>query len=217
MNSEVVSPLICQYLSEASRRLQAERKTALSKLSVRKTEWEYAGRLWSWPGGEELKYFFDLAPGEANVINDLISQKGFDLIGVGTGRVAVSLPDSVGNVSTVAKLARYGISSEMGDGRQQNRYETKIFNQIDDHPFLPILDACQNYHWVVMPEASILSEKHPEADTALKTVRDKLIPHQSIFHFDELKIENIGAYDSDYWILDYGRPSGEPLFEAHRE
>jgi len=212
MNDNLVPVSTAQRLLNASQRLQTARKRSLSALDVTDTEWEYAGRSWSWPGGEELTYFQELAPGEQAIVDELVSQDGFDLLGVGTGRVTVSLPEIVAGVPAVAKLARYGPSAEMGAGRPQNRREVAIWGRIGEHPFLPVLDANPDNDWVVMPEADVLSESDPEADTAIDAVRTALTPHQSAFHFDELKAENIGGYDDAYWIVDYGRPPGEELF-----
>ena len=211
MNEKLVPPSMSQCLSKASKELQAARQRALSNLDITTTEWEYAGRSWSWPGGEELTYFFDLAPEESDIVDNLVSKVGVDLVGVGTGRVVVSLPESVGNMPTVAKLARYGPSTEMGDGKSQNRREAELWNQINRHPFLPILETSSDFHWVIMPQATIVSENDPDVDTALETVESALMEHQSVFHFDEIKIENIGRYDDSYWIVDYGRPPSEHL------
>lgn len=212
MTDNRISASTVRSLSCASQRLQTARKRSLSALDVTDTEWEYAGRSWSWPGGEELTYFQELAPGEQTVVDELVSQDGFDLLGVGTGRVTVSLPEAVAGVPAVAKLARYGPSAEMGAGRPQNRREAEIWGRVGEHPFLPVFDANPDNNWVVMPEADVLSEGALEADTAIGAVRTALKPYQSVFHFDELKAENVGDYDDAYWIVDYGRPPGEELF-----
>ena len=245
MRNATVPPSLASALSRTARSLQAARREALAAAAVEETEWEYAGRTWSWPAGEELTYFHDLAPEEATVLEAAETAHGFSVLAVGTGRVAVSLPaDSVtapeSNDRLIAKLARYGPSAEMGDGRPQNRRECRIWSRVGSHPFLPVLNADESGEgdrdnsdaehggssdmsgpdaadvddggdWLVMPRATV-PPPEPVRETALDRVRESLAAHTGTFHFDELKPENVGVYDDRYWIVDYGRPPGDPLF-----
>ena len=245
MRNATVSPSLASALSRTAQSLQAARREALAAVAVEETEWEYAGRTWSWPAGEEMTYFRGLAPGEAAVLEAAETAHGLRALAVGTGRVAVALPaDGVTSPEDhdglVAKLARYGPSAEMGDGRTQNRRERRTWDQIGSHPFLPVLDADgsggddrddsdvavgddsdaasrdvvdaeDGGDWVVMPRATV-PPPEPARETALDRVRESLAAHAGTFHFDELKPENVGVYDDRFWIVDYGRPPGEPLF-----
>ncbi len=227
-------------LSAVATRLRAARREALDAAAVAETEWEYAGRTWSWPAGEELTYFRELAPTEEAVLDDAAADHGLEVVGVGTGRVAVTLPgpgtsspsppsppSSLSGASSpsrssepespseppplIAKLARYGPSAEMGDGRPQNRRERRLWEAVADHPFLPVVAAADAGDWVVMPRATVPPPDDERAD-AFRRVREALAPHRERFHFDELKPENVGVHDGRYWVVDYGRPPGDPLF-----
>ncbi|WP_435075142.1 hypothetical protein [Halorubrum sp. HHNYT27] len=228
MRQDPIPTALADRLSVAARRLRAARQRALDRAAVEETEWEYAGRTWSWPAGEARTYFRELAPGEREVLDDLLAEldarreadgagESAEVVGVGTGRVAVSLPGSVAeetraaDESLVAKLARYGPSAEMGDGRPQNRRERRIWSAVGSHPFLPVLGGDEEGDWIVMPRADVPPDEDVR-EAALERVRTALAPYRDRFHFDELKPENVGAYRGQFWIVDYGRPSGEPLF-----
>ena len=235
MRQDPIPTAVADRLSTAARRLRNARRTALDRVAVEETEWEYAGRTWSWPAGEARTYFHELAPGEREVLDGLIADlddraatgrsdasragAGAEVVGIGTGRVAVGIPGSVRDDASeptegdplVAKLARYGPSAEMGDGRPQNRRERRIWSAVESHPFLPVLGGGADGDWTVMPRADVPPDESVR-EAALDRVRAALAPHRDRFHFDELKPENVGAYRDRYWTVDYGRPAGDPLF-----
>ncbi len=249
MRQDPIPPAVADRLSAAARRLRDARRTALDRAAVEETEWEYAGRTWSWPAGEAMTYFRELAPGEREVLDGLVGElddldetgsadgsradSGAEIVGIGTGRVAVAIPGAAregesesadrgiepagGGIEPddgdplVAKLARYGPSAEMGDGRPQNRRERRIWSAVESHPFLPVLDDGPGGDWIAMPRADVPPDESVR-EAALERVRTALAPHRDRFHFDELKPENVGAYRGRYWIVDYGRPTGDPLF-----
>ncbi|MFW6317319.1 MAG: hypothetical protein ACOC06_02490 [Halorubrum sp.] len=280
MRQDPIPAAVADRLSVAARHLRAARRTALDRVAVEDTEWEYAGRTWSWPAGEARTYFHELAPDEREVLDDLIadldalggadgadgtgerggagegagsgepgalrSASGAEVVGIGTGRVAVEMPGWIGRGTRttdvgpetdgggpetdgggsdvtdadsatvagdalVAKLARYGPSAEMGDGRLQNRRERQIWSLVESHPFLPVLDGDDDGDWIVMPRAGVPPDEAVREE-ALERMRAALAPHRDRFHFDELKPENVGTYRGRFWVVDYGRPWGEPLF-----
>lgn len=213
MATQPIAPSLAEGLSETARRLQAARRGALAAIEVEETTWEYAGRTWSWPAGEARTYFHELAPGEEQVLERASERYSLRRIGVGTGRVAVELPaDAVEpDEPQVVKLARHGPSAEMGAGRPQNRREQALWESVSAHPFLPVRAADDDGDWLVMPRATVpppRSDRKP----AMSRIRRALAAHDEAFHFDELKPENVGQYDGQYWIVDYGRPPGEPRF-----
>lgn len=216
----VVPPSTRNALDRLGERLRTARQAALRRAAVPESDrtWEYAGRTWSWPTGESMRYFRDLAPGERNVLDRAVEDRGWSVAGVGTGRVVVRLPtDATSGVEPlVAKLARYGPSAEMGAGRPQNRRERRVWRTVGGYPFLPVRGADADGDWLVMPAAEVPTTRdadgEPGSDPALDRVREALAPYRHRFHFDELKPENVGRYDGRYWVLDYGRPTGEPLF-----
>jgi len=255
MRQDPIPTAVADRLSDAAGRLRAARERALDRVAVEETEWEYAGRTWSWPAGEARTYFHELAPGEREVLDGLIADldalggtggpdspraaSRAEVVGVGTGRVAVAIPGptaeearavaeeseatdaaveatdersaAAADAPLVAKLARYGPTAEMGDGRPQNRRERRIWSAVGSHPFLPVLGGDDDGDWIVMPRADVPPDEAVR-EAALERVRAALAPHRDRFHFDELKPENVGAYRGRFWIVDYGRPSGEPLF-----
>lgn len=213
MAAQPIPSSLAEGLSATARRLQTARRVALASLDVAETTWKYAGRTWSWPAGEARTYFHELAPGETQVLEWANDQFGVRRVGVGTGRVVVELPADVVDTADphVAKLARHGPSAEMGAGKPQNRREQTLWETVGSHPFLPVLAADDDGDWLVMPRATV---PPPPAGrkTAMSRIRRALAAHDDVFHFDELKPENVGRYDGRYWIVDYGRPPGEPRF-----
>ncbi|WP_418282882.1 hypothetical protein [Halorubrum sp. DTA98] len=222
---EAVGARTRNALSAVATRLRAARRDALAEAAVPESErkWEYAGRTWSWPAGEAMTHFRALAPDERAVLDRAADDHGIEVLGVGTGRVAVALPDEIGDEPLVAKLARYGPSAEMGAGKPQNRRERRVWDAIGEHPFLPVRDGDEAGNWLVMPEVDVVADDSETStatangtdvsiDDALDQVRAALTHHLDRFHLDELKPENVGAYDGRYWIIDYGRPAGESLF-----
>jgi len=213
MGSKPLTASLRERLSGVASQLQAARRDALAAIDAETTTWEYAGRTWSWPAGEARTYFHDLAPGERAVLADAREAIGIEPIGTGTGRVAVILPADLVAVDAplVVKLARYGPSAEMGAGRPQNRREHRLWTRVESHPFLPVLAADADGDWLAMPRATV-PPPAAERDAAMRRVRRALSAHADAFHFDELKVENVGTHRGRYWVVDYGRPPGEPRF-----
>lgn len=217
-----------QTLTDVATCLQAARRESLEEVAVSPEEqtWEYAGREWSWPAGEELTYFRELSPEERSVLRRSTENYGFEHTGTGTGRVVVTLPEPMGEQPLVAKLARHGVSVEMGEGRPQNQREVSVWQSVGEHPFLPILDAEEQGNWLIMPQVDVVGERDPtlesataadreqdpETAAALAEVRETIRPYSDYIHPDEIKPENVGRLDDRHWLLDYGRPPGEALF-----
>lgn len=228
-----LSPSLGETLTEVATRLQAARHESLLEVTVPQANqtWEYAGREWSWPAGEELTYFRELSPKEKSILSCASENHGLEQIGTGTGRVVVTLPEQVGDEPLVAKLARYGVSVEMGSGLPQNLREVSVWKNIGEHPFLPILFAEEEGNWLIMPQADVIGTRDPDLESAtaanrkqdpqtseaLASIRETMAPYAEHIHPDEIKPENVGEFDNQYWLLDYGRPPGEALFVDHEE
>jgi hypothetical protein len=212
-------------------RMRTARREAIEAYPAGSPQWEYDGRTWYWPGGEELPYFFDLCEGEAAALAALEERFDLSRIGVGTGRVVLTgaLADdeaengmvegdgieiSAADDDRAIKLARYGPSAEMGDGRRQNRRELDLSRTIGEHPFLPVLWGDPGGDWVVMPRAHVPDADGLESERVLESVRAELEPYADYVHFDELKPENVGRWNGREWLLDYGRPPDDQLPES---
>ncbi|WP_280535402.1 hypothetical protein [Halopenitus sp. POP-27] len=225
---DVTSAALQEAITDAVTEMRAERREALETHPSDRKRWKYDGRTWYWPGGEELPYFFELCDGEDEVLSALEARFGLTRVGVGTGRVALAVPvgnESIdaaatsGSITTpdggestpaeadrVIKLARYGPSAEMGDGRRQNRREQALWETIAAHPFLPVIDADPDGDWILMPRVRVRTADDPETEPALRAVREALNPYADRVHFDELKPENVGRWRGRDWLVDYGRP-----------
>ncbi|WP_096390442.1 hypothetical protein [Halopenitus persicus] len=239
-SDEPLPDTLREAIAATVRKLRTARREALAAYPTESRRWEYDGRTWDWPGGEELPYFFELCEGEEAALSALEERFGLSRLGVGTGRVVLTgafmdgpaddggaeggtIADGGAEGGTIAdggtedaavrdggraiKLARYGPSAEMGDGRRQNRLERELSAAIGDHPFLPVLRGDPDGDWVVMPRARVLDADDPETERALESVRTALAPYADRVHFDELKPENVGHWNGREWLLDYGRPS----------
>jgi|AntRauTorcE11898_2_1112593.scaffolds.fasta_scaffold00833_4 hypothetical protein len=201
-------------LTDIAHRLQVARHEDLREISVSEDnqQWNYEGRSWSWPAGEELTYFWDLSPGEAEILDTVGRDFGIDIIGIGTGRIVISLPSTNREEALVSKIARYGISGEMGAGKTQNLREQQIWRNVGQYPFLPIYNSDSEGDWIIMPKVDVVEKlnstnPHTNFKEIVEKVQAALADYSDKVHPDELKPENIGFYKSKYWIIDYGRPT----------
>ncbi|QHS16712.1 hypothetical protein GWK26_05860 [haloarchaeon 3A1-DGR] len=242
-SDEALPSALREAVAATVSRMRTARREALAASAAENRRWEYGGRTWYWPGGEELPYFFELCEGEDAALSALEERFGLSRLGVGTGRVVLTgaiVADAVGDReddvvgdreddavddrggdddrivdaaagdgSRAIKLARYGPSAEMGDGRRQNRRERELSAAIDGHPFLPVLNWDPDDDWVVMPRARVPDADGPDTERVLESVRSALEPYADRVHFDEVKPENVGRWNGRVWLLDYGRPPGD--------
>ena len=190
--------------------------------------WAWNDRRWYWPGGESLRYFEELSPSEAAVVERFCDRHGFSLEGVGTSRVVLRLPrsdrmdpDSGRENSVVVKLPRYGVSTDLpdgvyapgfdgGEGRDQNRVEAALWRRTTADFLLPVRSVHEEFLWLTMPAATSLADTDGAADAATDAVlddfRDRVATLDGRLHLDEVTPENVGRWRGDWYLLDYGRP-----------
>lgn len=218
-------------LRRAAESLREGRKTDLDDLrrSFDEDAWEWNDRRWYWPGGESLRYFEDLSPSEASVIDRFCDRHGFLLEGVGTSRVVLRLPrsDSVDSDSdrtdaVVVKLSRHGVSTDLpegvyapgfdgGEGRDQNRVEVDLWRSTTADFLLPVRGVHEAFLWLTMPAATPLADiddatTDVTTDAVLDDIRGRVETLDEELHLDEVTPENVGRWRGDWYLLDYGRP-----------
>lgn len=207
-------------LRRAAESLREARRADLDGLrrSFDEDVWEWNGKRWYWPGGESLRYFEDLSPGEASAVIRFCDRQGFSLEGVGTSRVVLRAPDGGRDDSDVVKLPRYGVSTDLpegvyapgfdgGEGRDQNRVEAALWRRTNADFLLPTRGVDEKFLWLTMPAATPLADID---DAATDAVLDDFRTHAATFdgriHLDEVTPENVGRWRGDWYLFDYGRP-----------
>lgn len=138
-----------------------------------------------------------------------IERKGFDFLGVGAGRVVFGVP----NTNFVVKAARYGIETA-DDGFAQNENEVSTWAEAsDDVNLLPIVDAADDYSWVVTPEVDLLTEVVEDSDERFNIVdslQAQLFNAEVFVKLLDVREENVGVTDDGtVCLIDYGLSGDE--------
>lgn len=157
----------------------------------------------------KLSGFDELLPNEREALTPL-SKRGFQVVDVGAGRVVLSTPID----SLVVKIARYGVTSDFGDGRPQILIEAGIYvNHGDDLPVLPCIYWSPRGRFAVYPEVNVLqggstAEANPERiDTIRATVEAAPV---DLLTEELTRPANLGKWNGDLYVIDY-TASGTPV------
>lgn len=172
---------------------------------------EYADKV-----GVDLSELGGLTPVEEEFIDDL---EGFEFIDWGIARVIISpVGESGSSGDVIYKLARSAESEMIYDGREQNEYESFLSSAVrerfdgDSRPkLLPVLESDSENYWLKMPRVEIVS-RLDLSDELVRDIRDDILrslrPVIDNVMLGELSSDNLGRYDGEYYLVDYG---GDPM------
>lgn len=167
-----------------------------------------------WPGvHDQQRYFFDLSPTEESLLDSFCDSHDGTLVDWGTGRVVLTHPSFS---DYVVKVSRWGPTIANGDGMKQNAFEQHIFQQYGENlspPLCPIV-AAHGSDWVLQPRAEPLEEileRNPAlAHRGRRRVQRQADTLTDTVHFEDFSFENLGRWNDDWYVLDYGRPNEDP-------
>lgn len=181
-----------------------------------------------WPASTEGRFdaYDDLLEAERAAIAP-VERAGFDLLADGLTRVVLATPADTGDY--VVKLARCGMGSGFGDGRQANLVEAALSGDADpDAPIVPSLHCSGRGSYAVYPrvdgdwtstgaevevEATASREGTEHAGT-VRSVRRWLSERAPWLDVDEaVAPENRCVWNGRLRTLDYSHPGdrAEPL------
>jgi hypothetical protein len=164
------------------------------------------GKLQCWPGGIDGSVpLFELTPQERTLLDEFLSNSTARLLGVGSGRVVIECQET----ETVYKIARSGVSQYLGDGREANKSEVERFQNTDCQQLLPVTDFCSNFYWLSMPKAKVLTMYSKQIHQSVRLYISESISQYTEIPQEDILADNIGFWEDDWYLLDYGR--------AHRE
>jgi len=154
----------------------------------------------------------ELTPYEEEFITSL---DDFELVATGAARCLVTPTDNDKKKhSVVYKLARSAEQDTIYDGREQNEYEAFLCSAVqekftaDERPqLLPVLDSSDENYWVKMPFTPILlnAQINPNKQREIKdTVLGSLRPIIDNVMLAEISSDNIGKYNGEWYLVDYG-------------
>lgn len=139
---------------------------------------------------------------------EFLENRGYDLVGVGAGRIVFSVPES----DNVVKVARYG-DSPADDGRRQNRVETNTQEDAsDDVNLLPVIESDESWSWLVMPEVEMLSDvvsDEEQMERFVDTLQNQLLNADVFVKLLDVRVENMGVWGDEVVLIDYGLSTEE--------
>jgi len=169
-----------------------------------------------WPvhSAGSFEGFTDLTAVETDVTAALASS-GFDLLGVGAGRVVCSVPDAVES-DIVVKFGRCGMGETYGAGRRNNLTERTISSSTTDVPVVPCRYCDPLGRYALYPTADPVDER--DLSTAERADLKAAVERELTgFRTSELDdIDNLARLDGDLRIVDYAafdtvpKPLGVP-------
>lgn len=152
--------------------------------------------------------YTDLVEAERAVVDD-VEDAGLDVLGVGLGRVACSLPET----DLVVKFGRCGMGDEYGAGRYHNLLERQI-SRATDLPVLPCRYCSPRGEFAIYPEAELADGDDAAARRASQTLADELGASDRFDDFDVAEATrpaNLGQWRGEWYTLDYCKSDDIPF------
>lgn len=164
-------------------------------------------RLTYWPTGDLDDTFFKLTPPEEQILTNFQDKHNFKTLGIGSGRITITKS----NTPYAVKLARYGMTARLGDGKDSNQIEIQRWKSINDHPLAPIYVWDKHYHWLIQPKAKLLeTQPRTKQKKIIQQIQTELQPYtDQISNSSDILKENIGKINNQWKLLDYGKPLKE--------
>lgn len=165
--------------------------------------WKDNGRICYWPNadGNYYPYFKKLTDIEESTVSSFTNNTNYEYINHGTGRIVLKKDGHV------IKFARYGSVGMLGDGIAQNCIE---WNRYNDYKYecdylTPIIESSDNFNWIKMPY--INKKLVDETKYVQSKVLNEIESHvQQYFEMTDYRSKNVGYYDKNWRLLDYGQP-----------
>lgn len=170
--------------------------------------WDYGGQTCYWPGGNSdyYPYFRELTDIEKKTVSRFTNQTEYEYINHGTGRVVFKKD------TYVIKMARFGASGMLGDGVSQNCIEWNRYTEYKNSCkyLIPVIQRSNDFNWIKMPYINKkLTDKKESVQSKISNKIESSI--QSYFKITDCKPKNIGYYDDEWGLLDYGQPEKTTL------
>jgi hypothetical protein len=155
-----------------------------------------------------LEEYRDTLVCEEKPVVEAIERRGYDLIGIGAGRIVFAIPDT----QYVVKVARFG-NTPADDGKNQNKNEHETWTTADSQ--LNLLEVTEadttNYNWVVRPHIEQLDTvitDETKRKQVVDSLQNQLLNADVFIKLLDVRQENIGVNGQDILLMDYGL-SGE--------
>lgn len=204
-----------QDLKELSESLRIARFQYLLNQSnglLQDTWCEDSGKMRYWPGGKSnWDSFFELCDEELRLISEFCETNSCSLVGVGSGRIVIS-PDGK---EIVFKVARYGMSGRLGNGRECNKLEIERWEIVGQHPLTEVLSYADDFSWLCMPRAETLDEYiekanvRPEYKTYVCSQIKSQIKYLDCIPTVDVRDVNVGLIEGNWKLIDYGKPDSD--------
>ncbi|MGB9966431.1 hypothetical protein [Halobacterium hubeiense] len=156
-----------------------------------------------WPLEEDgvFQGYTDATPQEQSVMDELV-QAGFDTIGVGRSRIAMTPPMAS---DLVVKFGRCGFTEHYGNGRVDNLIEYCISKIDDELPILPSFHCSVNGAYAVYPKATPVANNQSSRIESISTeIKRKMADVVPIIDGQELASkDNLCKWHGRYRTLDY--------------
>lgn len=165
--------------------------------------WKDNGRICYWPNADSNYYphFKKLTDIEENTVSNFTNNTNYEYINHGTGRIVLKKENHI------IKFARYGSVGMLGDGVAQNCIEWNRYNDYKDECdyLTPIIESGDNFNWIKMPyiNKKLVDETKYVQSKVLSKIESYV---QQYFEMTDYRSKNVGYYDENWRLLDYGQP-----------